>query len=513
MADELSLDQVRSAFYDVVSPRQPSQEEPRLYVKEVYTDHLIAEKGGQLFKVPFSMGDEGIEFGDMTEVRIEYVPVKMLKALFGKMVDFFRPAEGEKAKWTTAYMNNLPDSAFLWIEAGGKKDEGGKTTPRSLRHFPVKGADGKFDLPHVRNAIARIPQAKDKNGNKISEGLATRLQAKARGILKRLRKKMPEGFSGFKTYEQEDGRLRWVSWTSNAFVDREGEIFTTKALEDYAVRAMTEDNHGALWIGHFPLKVGTPDVHIVFGRFLVESGLFDESEHGQKAAAYLAAYEEPLEMSHGYRYVEEDRDDKVYEWVDIKERSVLPAGTAANLWTSMATIVEEVKAMSMPDAVVQMVKDALGEDMYKELKGNTEAITKALEAAGIDFKSLTEEEPPDPEAEKKEEETKDVTIPAEVEAAFAEAKKDFDALAAKVEPLVGLPKAIEELTAKVEALAKSDAEKIKALAEEETPRAALWRASQAEETKVSEEEADVLGEPKVSKVVQQIAARIAGGAG
>jgi len=38
------------------------------------------------------------------------------------------------ASWTTAERNALPDSCFACIEAGGKKDSEGKTTPRSLRH-------------------------------------------------------------------------------------------------------------------------------------------------------------------------------------------------------------------------------------------------------------------------------------------------------------------------------------------------------------------------------------------
>lgn len=65
-----------------------------------------------------------------------------------------------KATWSTAYVNDLPDSAFLYIEPGGKKDSDGRTEPRSLRHFPFKDADGKIDVAHLRNAISRIPQAK-----------------------------------------------------------------------------------------------------------------------------------------------------------------------------------------------------------------------------------------------------------------------------------------------------------------------------------------------------------------
>lgn len=63
------------------------------------------------------------------------------------------------ATWTTAYINNLPDSAFAYIEEGGQKDDEGKTTPRSLRHFPYKDESGKIDADHVRDALGRIPQS------------------------------------------------------------------------------------------------------------------------------------------------------------------------------------------------------------------------------------------------------------------------------------------------------------------------------------------------------------------
>lgn len=65
----------------------------------------------------------------------------------------------ERAVWTTAYIDDLPDSAFLCVEDGGTKDGSGKTIPRSLRHFPYKDASGAVDLPHLRNALARIPQS------------------------------------------------------------------------------------------------------------------------------------------------------------------------------------------------------------------------------------------------------------------------------------------------------------------------------------------------------------------
>jgi 2'-5' RNA ligase len=79
-----------------------------------------------------------------------------------------------KAEWSAAFINDLPDSSFAVIEPGGEKDEDGKTTPRSLRHLPYKDASGKVDLPHLRNALSRLPQTK----------LSAELKAKAQAKLK-----------------------------------------------------------------------------------------------------------------------------------------------------------------------------------------------------------------------------------------------------------------------------------------------------------------------------------------
>ncbi|MEM3646545.1 MAG: hypothetical protein QW334_00170 [Thermofilum sp.] len=71
-----------------------------------------------------------------------------------------------EAEWDTAYINDLPDAAFAYIAPGGEKDEEGKTKPRSLRYLPhhdknVKDPDENdtVDIPHLKNALARLPQA------------------------------------------------------------------------------------------------------------------------------------------------------------------------------------------------------------------------------------------------------------------------------------------------------------------------------------------------------------------
>lgn len=70
-------------------------------------------------------------------------------------------------KWDRVYINSLPDIAFAIVLPGGEKDDEGKTKPRSLRKLPhhnetVKDPNEKdsVDLPHLRNALARVSQMK-----------------------------------------------------------------------------------------------------------------------------------------------------------------------------------------------------------------------------------------------------------------------------------------------------------------------------------------------------------------
>lgn len=95
-----------------------------------------------------------------------------------------------KAKWTTEFMNNLPDAAFAVILPGGKKDDGGKTVPRGLRKLPhhkgnVKSPieDTSVDLPHLRAALARVNQPK----TELSPSQRSKAKAHLMGHARRLK--------------------------------------------------------------------------------------------------------------------------------------------------------------------------------------------------------------------------------------------------------------------------------------------------------------------------------------
>jgi len=126
------------------------------------------------------------------------------------------------AKWTAEYINNLDDSAFLYIEKGGKKDKDKKTIPRSLRHLPYKNAEGKVDLPHVKNALTRINQVKLQDGELLDE----KTQDKIKVLLEKILEKSKE-----RTKMSEEEVQEEINETNLEFVD-DDEIESEEIISD-----------------------------------------------------------------------------------------------------------------------------------------------------------------------------------------------------------------------------------------------------------------------------------------
>jgi len=113
--------------------------------------------------------------------------------------------EVKEAKWDTAYINSLPDSCFAVIEPAYKR---GETKDKRARHLPYKDKDGKIDLPHLRNALARMDQIKP-----VTDSItADELRAQARRVLIPLAKKyLPNSQwaqEAEKNEEAEDGKVK-----------------------------------------------------------------------------------------------------------------------------------------------------------------------------------------------------------------------------------------------------------------------------------------------------------------
>lgn len=154
---------------------------PQLWVRDIARSSNVALVSSgygdddDAWVVPFTIGDDG-----------EPVPASRDQWIAADQTWVAATNELERrqfAAWDTKYVNGLPDSAFLYVEPGGTKDDDGKTVPRANRHFPYKDDSGAVDLPHLRNALARIPQSS------LSDSLKTSLTTKAQGILAAATKK------------------------------------------------------------------------------------------------------------------------------------------------------------------------------------------------------------------------------------------------------------------------------------------------------------------------------------
>lgn len=188
---------------------------------------------------------------------------------------------------------------------------------------------------------------------------------------------------GFKVYRDKAGDLRWLSLSSNAFEDLDRELFTTDALKEAVEQCDKEGERGPLLIYHVPTaEIGRCDYQAVIGRFLVESGTFDSTPVGLKAADYYVNSEKEHQVSIGYQYHPGDEEDGTYDWLRIMERSVTPYGAAANPWTDFSLVGGKDVDAKKKDNLVEI----LGATLADGVIAAAESKTKDMEGSGTRFK-------------------------------------------------------------------------------------------------------------------------------
>lgn len=208
------------------------------------------------------------------------------------------------------------------------------------------------------------------------------------GVMPRRRRRMADmpmdmtKEQSFTVFRDKAGNPRWLSFSSNAFQDKDKELFTTAALTEAVDYADKSGDRGPLMIYHIPgSEIGDADFQDVVGRFLIESGTFRDTEMGRKALAYFSEANEasggtddPAAISIGYQFVPGDDGDGQYDWLRIKERSVLPASRAANPWTEFSLIGGGMNASKK-----EFLDSIIGADLSGRVIAAAEAKTKELE--------------------------------------------------------------------------------------------------------------------------------------
>ncbi len=140
----------------------------------------------------------------------------------------------DEAKWSTAFINNLPDISFAAIAPGGKKDDEGKTVPRTKRHLPHHGnisthTTTNVDKPHLENAASRVNQISDK-------GLIPKAKGHLRAHYKALKWEIPPNLE-----EKEAEPIEDITYSKLHIVeDKELSESTDGYLRGYLLGSIAE---------------------------------------------------------------------------------------------------------------------------------------------------------------------------------------------------------------------------------------------------------------------------------
>jgi hypothetical protein len=175
---------------------------------------------------------------------------------------------------------------------------------------------------------------------------------------------------------------------SNDFADRDKEIFTRKAIDDYVARVdMGVVPKPELWVWHVPgTRIGQADFVARQGHFLIAGGTFDDTEAAQQAKAFYAKNADKTADSHGFAYEASTFDGKHYHRFNSFEISLLPRGVEANLFTSL----EGVKAMAVDERKKKYLDKVFGADVADHILANLDERGKALEELDVEFKDFVE---------------------------------------------------------------------------------------------------------------------------
>lgn len=269
----------------------------------------------------------------------------------------------EKADWSTAYVNDLPDSAFLYIQSGGEKDSEGKTKPRTLRHFPYKDSTGKVDLIHVRNAIARIPQSTFG----LSAEQMKALQNKARKYLKgnktmtkgltidlekaKYKKRIPKAGGGYISIGDNDMPYRELNDFLKSTIEDEKQPTIGTGKEQGAAMGMggKGENKGTPGTGSSSPEVGNPPKAKV-------DKLSEDDEVDEKA---VSPHKKPIEKSiplntwNQTEYMQ--REHRMYR--DACENSDGDIDFSKSVSNKSEEVEEDIKkSLSSDDQAVELIK-------------------------------------------------------------------------------------------------------------------------------------------------------------
>lgn len=203
--------------------------------------------------------------------------------------------------------------------------------------------------------------------------------------------------------KQANGAHRWVAVSSSAYRDRDGEIVSTKALEDDVARADADGNYGPLRWWHVKgLDIGTCDYNAMHGRLLVESGTFND----ERVAKAIKEHAPELAVSIGFNHSQHEPDaDGVFHTIRRFERSFLPRNRESNLFTTLGAVMKEI---NMTKDKKDKLAELVGDEVVSDLITQADTTQKAADESGTAFKEFPPKKDDKKKVDDAEESTEDV---------------------------------------------------------------------------------------------------------
>lgn len=249
--------------------------------------------------------------------------------------------------------------------------------------------------------------------------------------------------SGFKVLA--DGR--WLAFWTNNFEDREAEIFSEKAIDNYVQRVRTGVvPYPELWAWHIPGTKHGRATHIQrLGHFAVAIGEFDNTPMAEQFKQFYQRH--ARKMSHGYMYPPAALIDGVYHAFTTFEISTLHPTAAANSFTSF----EELSNMAnISENAKQELRATLGQQEADRIIAAAEQGGKGLEEAGTRYKAGTELADTEARSKIEQLEAQVKTLSTQLTAYLAKAQPAPAPEPAPLDPRIdALTKSIETLTQQV----------------------------------------------------------------
>lgn len=223
------------------------------------------------------------------------------------------------------------------------------------------------------------------------------------------------------------GEWRWLLRSSSGFRDRDGEIITTKALEDDCERLNTSGNFGPLRWWHIGSKSETPeygldigdcDLSMMSGHTRIESGTFRAPWLGHAMATHVKS----LGGSLGFKYRGLGAD-KTIDYLRTFERSLLPKVNASNLMALKNRLLGKSEDSMTEAEQVAKLKELVGADnhaLVDSFLASSKRDEATLKDMGVGVKAKADDEAKE---DKKEEAS---------ETAAAEAKEDMGEMKKKM---------------------------------------------------------------------------------